>query len=132
MVMTQKGAFDILGNTQDLLSSFFYYRSLNSKTLTKKNSFYVNLFIDEKNYKMNVSYLGNEIIKTPLGNIRCLKFSPKVIVGRMFNHEDDLNIWISDDKNHILVKVEMKILVGSINAKLESVENIKFPLSITD
>ena len=80
---------------------------------------------------MNVSYLGDEIIKTPVGNIRSLKFSPKVIVGRMFNHEDDLNIWISDDKNHILVKVEMKILVGSINAKLESVENIKFHLRRT-
>ena len=52
--------------------------------------------------------------------------------GIYFKNEDDLTIWVSDDKNHILVKVELGIWVGSIDATITSVENIKFPLSITE
>ena len=102
------------------------------KELTNKETFYANMFVDEKNYKMKISFLGKEIIKTPIGKIRCLKFSPDVIVGRMFKNQDDLTIWISDDKNHILVKLETGILVGSVDVNLQSVKNIKFPLSITE
>ena len=81
---------------------------------------------------MPVSYLGKETIRTKIGNIRCLKFSPKVQVGRVFKHEDDLTIWFSDDKNRLLVKVELGIWVGSIDAIITNAKNIKFPLSITD
>ena len=50
----------------------------------------------------------------------------------MFKNEDDLTIWISDDKNRLLVKVELGIWVGSIDAVIANAKNIKFPLSITD
>ena len=131
-VTTQKGTFAIPSDAQDICSAFFYYRSLSSKELTNKETFYANMFVDEKNYKMKISFLGKEIIKTPIGKVRCLKFSPDVIVGRMFKNQDDLTIWISDDKNHILVKLETGILVGSVDVNLQSVKNIKFPLSITE
>ena len=52
--------------------------------------------------------------------------------ARVFKKDDDLTIWVSDDKNHLLVKVEMGIWVGSIDAYITSAQNIKFPLSITD
>lgn len=129
---TQKGIFDIVPHSHDIFSSLFYCRSLSSKQLKKQPSFYINLFVDEKNYEMKIEYLGSEIIKTPIGKIRCMKFSPKVIVGRIFKSPDDLTVWISDDKNHLLVKVEMGILVGSIDATLQSIENIRFPLSISN
>ena len=53
-------------------------------------------------------------------------------MGRVFKDEDDLTIWVSDDKNHLLIKVELEIWVGSIDATITSAKNIKFPLSITD
>ena len=57
---------------------------------------------------------------------------PKVIPGRMFKNETDLTIWISNDPNRLLIKVEMGILVGKISAIINSYENIKFPLSINE
>ena len=90
------------------------------------------MFLDEEIYNMEVVYEGEEIINTEIGNIKCLKFSPKVQVGRVFKDEDDLTIWVSDDKNHLLIKVELEIWIGSINAIITNAENIKFPLSITD
>ena len=118
--------------SQDMLSSFLFGRTLNSNFLKRKSPFFINVFIDEENYSMEVRYLGTEILNTKIGKIRCIKLKPKVQVGRVFSKPDDLSIWISDDKNHILIKVEMNILVGSIKADIETAKNIKFPLSITD
>ena len=87
---------------------------------------------DEENYNMEVKYLGTEVLNTKIGKIRCIKLKPKVQVGRVFSNPDDLSIWVSDDKNHILIKIEMNILVGSIKANIETAKNIKYPLSITD
>ena len=68
------------------------------------------MFLDEEIYNMEVIFLGEEIINTDIGQyIKCLKFSPKVQVGRVFKNEDDLTIWVSDDKNHLLIKVELEI-----------------------
>ena len=131
-VKTQKGEYKMKSKSQDMLSSFLFGRTLSSSFLKRKNPFFVNLFIDEENYNMEVKYLGTEVLNTKIGKIRCIKLKPKVQVGRVFSNPDDLSIWVSDDKNHILIKVEMDILVGSIKADIETAKNIKFPLSITD
>lgn len=132
IVSTQVGDFECEPKSYDILSSFMYGRTLTSSYLKKKNPFYINIFLNEENYNLEVEYLGTEFIETKIGKIRCLKFSPKVQVGRVFKNEDDLTIWVSDDENHLLVKVEMGIWVGSIDATITSTKNIKFPLSITD
>ena len=132
IVKTHKGDFEMVQNSQDMLSAFMYGRTFSSKYLKQKEPFYINLFIDEENYKMEVRYLGTEIINSKIGKIKCIKLAPKVQVGRVFSNEDDLIIWVSDDKNHILIKIEMGILVGSIEVDIISAKNIKFPLSITD
>ena len=132
IINTQNGEFKCGVNSFDMLSSFLYGRSLKSSELKKKESLFIIIFLDEEIYNMEVVYKGEEIINTEIGNIKCLKFSPKVQVGRVFKEEDDLTIWVSDDKNHLLIKVELEIWIGSINAIITNAENIKFPLSITD
>ncbi len=132
IINTQNGKFKCDVNSYDMLSSFLFGRSLKSSELKKKDPLFINMFLDEEIYNMEVLFLGEETINTEIGNIKCLKFSPKVQVGRVFKNEDDLTIWVSDDKNHLLIKVELEIWVGSIDAKITSAENIKFPLSITE
>ena len=131
-VKTQKGEYKMKTRSQDMLSSLLFGRTLSSSFLKRENPFFINLFIDEENYNMEVRYLGTEVLNTKIGRIKCIKLKPKVQIGRVFSSPDDLNIWVSDDKNHILIKVEMGILVGSIKADIETAKNIKYPLSITD
>ena len=132
IVETGDGDYYCTKTSQDMLSAFMYGRSLSSKELKRRKPFYIDMFLDEENYRMEVKYLGTEVINSKIGRIRCIKLQPKVQVGRVFSNEDDLTIWVSDDKNHILIKVEMGILVGSIDIDILKAENIKFPLSITD
>jgi len=132
LVTTKDQSYDCIKQSQDMLSSFIYGRSLSSKELKNKKPFYINMFLDEETYLMEVNYLSTEIINSKIGKIRCIKLQPKVQVGRVFSNEDDLTIWISDDKNHLLIKAEMGILVGSLAIDIQTKKNIKFPLSITD
>ena len=41
-----------------------------------------------------------------------------------------MKIWISDDANHLLLKVEAKIWAGTIKAILDDYKELKYPLSM--
>ena len=56
--------------------------------------------------------------------------SQKMQEGRVFEDGEEMKIWISDDKNHLLLKVEAKIWAGTIKAVLVDYKELKFPLSI--
>ena len=88
--------------------------------------------MDEEIYPMQIKYLNNELVRTRWGKINCMLFVPQLQVGRIFKDQQEMRIWISDDENKLMIKVETKIIVGSIKAELSSFEGLKNPLSITD
>ena len=60
---------------------------------------------------------------------KALKFMPTLITGDLFENEDDMAVYVSDDDNHIPLLIEAKIKVGSVKAMLNTIENSKYPLS---
>jgi len=50
--------------------------------------------------------------------------------GRVFENGEQLKIWITDDANHLLLKVEAEIWAGTVKAVLEDYKESKHPLSI--
>lgn len=123
-------AYKIPFNSQDMLSALFYARTFNKEEVKKTSSFFVPIFMDEENYFLEVSYLNNEVIETEFGKVDCMVFKPKMQEGRVFEDGEEMKIWISDDKNHLLMKVETKIWAGTIKAVLVDYKELKFPLSI--
>ena len=123
-------SYKIPYNSQDMLSALFYARTFNKEEVKKKNSFFVPIFMDEENYFLEVSYLNNEMIETEFGKVDCMVFKPKMQEGRVFEDGEEMKIWISNDKNHLLMKVETKIWAGTIKAVLVDYKELKFPLSI--
>lgn len=73
--------------------------------------------------------MGKEKIKVRMGKYNCLKFVPVVEKGRVFKSEDDLVVWITDDKNKIPLLAKAKILVGSIKMEVEEYSGLASPLS---
>src|SRR6185295_1774772 len=103
---------------QDMLSSFYYARTLDFSKAKKGDIFEVPTFIDDEIWDLKMKYLGKEVINTDLGKINCIKLCPVVQKGRVFKKEEDLSMYISDDANHIPVRAEGEILVGSIKMDL--------------
>ena len=131
LVLTADTAYRIPYNSQDMLSALFYARTFNKEYLKQTNSFFVPIFMDEENYFLEVVYLGNEIVETKWGMINCMIFKPKMQEGRVFEDGEQMKIWITDDANHLLMKVETKIWAGTIKANLVDYKELKYPLSIS-
>lgn len=116
-------------NTQDMISAFYAARNMDFSSAKIGDVFALNCFIDKENWPLQIRYIGKETIDSEVGKIRCLKFRPIVQKGRVFKKEEDLTIWISDDKNHIPVRGQAKILIGSVKMDLISFKNINNPIA---
>jgi hypothetical protein len=86
--------------------------------------------VDNEIFPLKIKFAGRETIKTDIGKVRCLKFRPVIQKGRVFKEEEDLAVWISDDLNHIPLRAEAEILVGSIKMDIMTCEGIAAPLAL--
>lgn len=130
LVFSEDTSYVISPTAQDMLSALFYARTFNKDIVQQKKSFFVPIFMDEENYFLEVLYLYNEKVKTNFGEVNCMVFRPKMQEGRIFQDGEQMKLWISEDKNHLPIKVETKIWAGSIRAILVEKKGIKYPLSI--
>jgi hypothetical protein len=103
---------------QDMLSSFYYARTMDFSKAKVGDIFSVKTFIDDEIWDLKIKYLGKEAVDSDLGKINCLKFCPIVQKGRVFKKEEDLSLYISDDANHVPVRAMGDIAVGSIKMDL--------------
>ncbi len=132
-VKTHKGeTFQIPVASQDMISSFYYARTLDFSSITVGQTFTIPTFVDEETYPLRIKFIGREEIKTRTGTYKCLKFVPVVQEGRIFKEEEDMVVWITDDKNKIPVLAKAKVLVGSINMELVEYGNLANPMAKVD
>jgi hypothetical protein len=123
-------SYDVPNYTQDMLSAFYFARTMDLSNAKEGDVFSVQSFIDNEVWDLKIKYVGKETITTDIGKIRCLKFRPIVQKGRIFKKEEDLNVWISDDKNHIPVRAQANVLVGSVKMDITSYSNLLNPLAV--
>ena len=129
-VTTQENkTFDVPASAQDMLSAFYFARTIDYSTATPGQEFTIPCFMDNEEWNLRMRYIGKETMKLRNGKYRCLKFQPVVQEGRVFKANDDLNVWITDDANHIPVLAEAKVLVGSIKMELSSYEGLANPVA---
>ena len=117
--------FPIIDSTQDMLSALFFARTFNTSLISKNRSFSIPIFMDDEIFNLKINYLFEEKVKTEFGVINCLVFQPSLQNGRVFENEESMRIWISNDESRALVKVEVEIWAGTIKAILTSYENSK-------
>lgn len=130
-IVSNKGTFRGDGQTFDVVSAYYFARSLDVSRLKFGDKFSMDYFLDDGVSKLEVQYVGKETVKTPLGRFNCLKFSPSIQPGRIFRKDSKLYLWITDDGNRIPVKAQVEILVGSVTMELISADGLKYPLAIT-
>ncbi len=129
---SEKKTISIPENTQDLISAFYYARTIDFSNAQIGDQFHISGYLDDQIIPLNLKFLGREEVKTKHGNFRCLKLRPMLQEGRVFKEQEDMTVWVSDDKNHIPVRVQTNILIGSIKMDLTSFENLANPPAISD
>ena len=115
---SEKATISVPDNTQDLISAFYYARTLDFANAKVGDIFEINGYLDDKVFPLNLKFLGRENIKSKKGTFRCIVLRPMLQQGRVFKDQEDMTVWVSDDGNKIPVRVQTNILIGSIKMDL--------------
>lgn len=115
---------------QDMVSAFYYARTLDLSKTRIGDTITVHSFVDDEIFPLRIRFAGVETVKVDKGTFSCLKFHPVVQKGRVFKKEDDLTVWITNDGNKIPVLAQAKILVGSIKMELQDYSGLANPVAL--
>lgn len=122
-------SFQTTEAVQDMLSSFYYARTIDFSNAKIGDIFTINSFVDEKNWPLKIKYAGTEILKLGDKKYRTIKFHPVIQTGRMFKNEEDVSVWISNDANKIPLLAQGKIWVGSVKMELVNYSGLANPIA---
>lgn len=125
---TTTGVFKVPNCVQDVLSSIYYARNIDFNKYKINDKIPFTMFLDNQVYNLYIRYLGKETIKTRYGKFHAVKFKPLLVKGTIFEGGEKMNVWVSDDPNHIPLRIESPIAVGSIKVDMMGYSNLRYPL----
>ena len=126
--ITLKGEYKVPNCVQDVLSSIYYARNIDFNKYKVNDKIPFSMFLDNEVYNLYIRYLGKEDIKTKYGRFHAIKFKPLLVKGTIFEGGEKMNVWVSDDPNHIPLRIESPIAVGSIKVDMMGYTNLRYPL----
>ncbi|MBC7829258.1 MAG: DUF3108 domain-containing protein, partial [Chitinophagaceae bacterium] len=85
--------------------------------------------LDKEIFNMYIRYVGKETVKTKYGKFRAIKFKPLLVKGTIFEGGEKMTVWVSDDPNHVPVRIESPISVGSVKVDMIGFNGRRHPLS---
>ena len=130
-VVSNKGTFIGKEQTFDILSAYYFARSLDLNKVKTNAKFKMTYFLNDGLSDLEIFYIGKERVKTNMGYFNCLKFNPSIQAGRVFRDDSKLYLWITDDGNRIPVKAQVEVLVGTVTMELTSAKGLKYPLGVS-
>ena len=127
---SEKKTISTRGHVQDLLSAFYYARTLDFNNAQPGDTFHIDTYLDDEIFPLVIKYTGKETIKCKAGKFRCIVFHPMLLEGRVFKEQEGMTIWVSDDKNRIPIRAQADILIGSIKMDLKNFSGVASPLAL--
>jgi hypothetical protein len=127
--VTAKGVFKVPNCVQDVLSAIYYARNINFNNYKPDDKIPFDMFLDNEVYSLYIKYIGKEKVKTKYGKFNAIKFKPLLVKGTIFEGGENMTVWVSDDANHIPLRIESPIAVGSVKVDMMGYENLRYPLT---
>ncbi len=127
--VTTNGVFKTPNCIQDVISSIYYARNIKFDKYKANDKIPFDMFLDDQVYHLYLRYIGKEIVKTRYGKFRAIKFKPLLIQGTMFEGGEKMTAWVSDDPNHLLLRVESPVSVGSVKIDMYGYSNLRYKLT---
>lgn len=112
--------FVLASGTLDMVTAFFAIRAL---PLAADGDYRLPVFDKTTSYDLVIDVVRREVRDTALGKATPLVvIHPRLQTDGIFKRKSDMHIWLTDDAQHIPVRMESKVTVGKIIAALERVE----------
>jgi Protein of unknown function (DUF3108) len=127
--VSNNGVFKVSPCIQDVVSAVYYARNIDFNKYNVNDKIPFDMFLDDEVYHLYIRYLGKDKVKTRYGKFNAIKFKPLLIKGTIFEGGEKMTAWVSDDPNHLLLRVESPIAVGSIKVDMMGYKNLRYPLT---
>ncbi len=117
-------------NVRDLVGGFLFLRVIDFSKYKKGDTLAISGFFEDTPYILNIIYGGKEKVDTKIGIIPCHKLIPIMPDNKLFDGENSITCWLSDDKNKIPVKIQAKMFIGSTGVELISFSGLRNQLKV--
>ncbi|MFN0158070.1 MAG: DUF3108 domain-containing protein [Bacteroidota bacterium] len=125
---TTEGEYPIAPYVHDIMSAFYYARTLDYSNLKIGEGPLLHNFYKDKSHELRVKFLGRQEIEVLAGKFKTVVVEPMVREGGLFKSEGRIVIWLTDDERKIPVRVNTKVLIGSIDVELREYSGLIGPL----
>lgn len=115
---------------QDILSAGYKARALDYSKYKVGDVITIDTYFDEEVWPFMFKYMGKDVIHTKFGKVRCIKLKPMLQQGRVFDDKSKMTIWLSDDSNHLPLRLQADVLVGAIKLDIKDYSGLVAPLAI--
>ena len=119
-------------NAQDMVSGYYYMRSIDFSKLKIGDIVSVPAWYDNEYRPFNIKIAGREVLRTKFGKVKAIVLVPIIKKDSLFDEDNTLKVWISDDLNKLPLKFQAKIYVGYLSVELKKAENLLHPMAIVE
>jgi hypothetical protein len=123
--VTKDGEYPIPAYTHDMVSAFYYVRTLDFSDLEPGDRITVQNFHRDSTYSLDVIFHGREEVRVKTGTFNTIIIEPLIREGGLFKHEGAIHIWLTDDNLRIPVRMRTRIPIGSITAELSRYSGLR-------
>lgn len=114
---------------RDIIGGFMYMRSVDFSTLEPMDTIRLDAFFEDTIYDFRIMYLGKDKVKTKVGEVNALKLMPLMPANKVFDGENAITMWLSDDINKVLLKAEANMFIGKAGIELIGYQGLKDELN---
>lgn len=125
---TTEGEYPIPEYVHDIMSAFYFVRTIDFTGYVPGEQTTLYNFYKDKSYELVIRFLGRQELEVEAGTFNTVVVEPLVREGGLFKSEGRIVIWLSDDDRKIPVRVNTKVVIGSIDVELTSYSGLVGPL----
>ena len=126
---TSEGTYPIPPYVHDILSAFYFARTIDYGPMKPGDQVELHNFYKDKTYELAVRFLGRQELDVGAGTFRTVVIEPLVKEGGLIKSEGRIVIWLTDDDRKIPVRVNTKVVIGSIDTELREYAGLRGPVT---
>ena len=126
----RRSTVKVADNCLELVSGFYYLRTLDLDRMRVGEVVRMPGYFDGENFVLDVVYKGRQVVATRAGTIRAHKLVPRMPKNKLFDGEDAVSVYLSDDRNKIPVLFQAEMFVGAVKVDMYKYQGLKSRLNM--
>ncbi|HSV87501.1 MAG TPA: DUF3108 domain-containing protein [Bacteroidales bacterium] len=114
---------------QDVLSAFYFARTLALQNPREGQEFAMDFFHGDSVYVTRIVFDGYDRIRTRLGTFNTLRFKPMMVTGNVFSQPFPMTLWVTNDANRVPIRIETGLKVGNLRLELSEFHGLRNQLT---